>query len=221
MAPVRGLASGETCHKVNFAAPKSFATSFKSDLKETFFPNDPFHDFKGKPLPIKSKKALQYFVPIFGWFPSYTRHDIIPLRNSKASDDSSFVPPLIYLVFGSSKHLAEGTVATSSLIIAATIGAKVNPSGNPQLYLNLVFTTTLISGVTQLILGVFQLGILVDFLSHSTITGFMGGTATLICKVGQLNKGINPSSLKKLDFDTKYISAPIQAGLITAMIALA
>jgi len=25
------------------------------------------------------------------------------------------------------------------------------------------------------------LGILVDFLSHSTITGFMGGTATLIC----------------------------------------
>nr|GEV80626.1 probable sulfate transporter 3.5 [Tanacetum cinerariifolium] len=40
-------------------------------------------------------------------------------------------------------------------------------------------------------------------------------------QVGQLKKGINPSSLKKLDFDTKYISAPIQAGLITAMIALA
>ncbi len=26
-----------------------------------------------------------------------------------------------------------------------------------------------------------RLGILVDFLSHSTITGFMGGTATIIC----------------------------------------
>lgn len=68
MAPVGGLAN-----KVNFAAPRSFATSFKSDLKETFFPDDPFHDFKGKPLPIKAKKALQYFVPIFEWFPSYSR----------------------------------------------------------------------------------------------------------------------------------------------------
>ena len=28
---------------------------------------------------------------------------------------------------------------------------------------------------------VYRLGILVDFLSHATITGFMGGTATLIC----------------------------------------
>ena len=39
--------------------------------------------------------------------------------------------------------------------------------------------------------------------------------------MGHLNKGINPSSLKNLDFDPKYISAPIQAGLVTAMIALA
>lgn len=40
-------------------------------------------------------------------------------------------------------------------------------------------------------------------------------------QVGDLKKGINPSSLKNLDFDPNYISAPIQAGLVTAMIALA
>ncbi|KAL7602243.1 hypothetical protein Lser_V15G24107 [Lactuca serriola] len=336
MAPVvGGGAAGETFHKVNFAAPRSFAAAFKSDLKETLFPDDPFHDFKGKPLPIKAKKALQYFVPIFEWLPKYTRklfmYDLLAgitiaslaipqgISYAKLANIppiiglySSFVPPLIYSVFGSSKHLAVGTVAASSLIIAATIEAKVNPIENPQLYLNLVFTATLISGVTQLILGVFRLGILVDFLSHSTITGFMGGTATLICLqqlkgifglkhftthtdmvsvirvilknrkeirwestvvgvvflvflqftrfvkqkkpklfwvsaiapmvvvvtgcvfayvahvekhgiaiVGDLKKGINPSSLKNLDFDPKYLSAPIQAGLVTAMIALA
>ncbi|CAK9152747.1 unnamed protein product [Ilex paraguariensis] len=157
-----------------------------------------------------------------------------------------------------------------------------------------------------------RLGILVDFLSHSTITGFMGGTATLICLqqlkgmfglkhftthtdmvsvlrailshrdewrwesavvgiifliflqftryvkrkkpslfwvsaiapmvtvligclfayfahaekhgiqiVGDLKKGINPSSIQRLTFDPKYISAPLKAGLITAMVALA
>jgi len=74
MAPVVGVgAAGETLNKVSFAAPRSFTTAFKSDLKETLFPDDPFHDFKGKPLPIKAKKALQYFVPIFEWLPNYTR----------------------------------------------------------------------------------------------------------------------------------------------------
>ncbi|KAJ0815883.1 putative SLC26A/SulP transporter, STAS domain, sulfate anion transporter, STAS domain superfamily [Helianthus annuus] len=335
MAPVRVGATGETLNKVNFSAPRSFATALKSDLKETLFPDDPFHDFKGKPLPIKAKKAVQYFVPIFEWLPKYTwklfMRDLLAgitiaslaipqgISYAKLANIppiiglySSFVPPLIYAVFGSSKHIAVGTVAACSLIIADTIETKVNPIEQPDLYLNLVFTATLVSGVTQLILGVFRLGILVDFLSHSTIIGFMGGTATLICLqqlkgilglkhftthtdmvsviraifknkreirwesavvgviflvflqftrfvkqkkpklfwvsaigpmvvvtsgcifaylahaekhgiaiVGDLKKGINPSSLKNLNFDPKYISAPIQAGLITAVIALA
>ncbi|KVH93927.1 STAS domain-containing protein [Cynara cardunculus var. scolymus] len=335
MAPMLGGGGAGGEHKVNFAAPRSFKTAFKSDLKETFFPDDPFHDFKGKSLPIKAKKTLQYFVPIFEWLPNYTRrlflYDLLAgitiaslaipqgISYAKLADIppviglySSFVPPLIYAVFGSSKHLAVGTVAASSLIIAATLEKKVDPATDPKLYLDLVFTTTLISGVSQLILGVFRLGILVDFLSHSTITGFMGGTATLICLqqlrgifglkhftthtdvvsviraivkyrkeirwestsigviflvflqftkfvkqkkpklfwvsaiapmvvvvsgcvfaylahaekhgiaiVGDLKKGINPPSLHRLNFDPKYISAPIQAGLITAMIALA
>ncbi|KAL8223383.1 hypothetical protein R6Q57_018858 [Mikania cordata] len=335
MAPARVTAAGETLNKVNFAAPRSYGAALKSDLKETFFPDDPFYDFKGNPLPVKAKKALKYFVPVFEWLPKYNRklfmHDLLAgitvaslaipqgISYAKLANIppivglySSFVPPLIYSVFGSSKHIAVGTVAACSLIIAATIESKVNPIENPNLYLNLVFTATLISGVTQLILGVFRLGILVDFLSHSTITGFMGGTATLICLqqlkgilglkhftthtdmvsvirailknkkeirwestvvgviflvflqftrfvkqkkpklfwvsaigpmavvtsgcifaylahaekhgiaiVGHLKKGINPSSIKNLDFDPKYISAPIQAGLVTAMIALA
>nr|GEZ57976.1 probable sulfate transporter 3.5 [Tanacetum cinerariifolium] len=59
--------------KVNFAAPRSFGTAFKSDLKETLFPDDPFHDFKGKPFAVKAKKAIQYFVPVFQWLPNYNR----------------------------------------------------------------------------------------------------------------------------------------------------
>ncbi|KAJ9538623.1 hypothetical protein OSB04_031356 [Centaurea solstitialis] len=332
MTPMLPGGGGGSDHRVSFSAPRSFTTAFKSDLKETFFPDDPFHDFKGKSFPIKAKKTLQYFVPIFEWLPNYTRRlfmfDLLAgitiaslaipqgISYAKLADIPPiigfFVPPLIYSVFGSSKHIAVGTVAASSLIIAATLGKKVDPDTDPELYLDLVFTTTLISGVAQLILGVFRLGILVDFLSHSTITGFMGGTATLICLqqlkgifglkhftthtdvvsviqailknrkeirwestsvgvifliflqftkyvkqkkpklfwvsaiapmvvvvsgcvfaylahaekhgiaiVGDLKKGINPPSIRRLNFDPKYISAPIQAGLITAMIALA
>ena len=70
--------------------------------------------------------------------------------------DSSFVPPFIYAVFGSSKNLAVGTVAACSLLIANTIGETVSPTDNPTLYLNLVFTATFICGIIETALGVLR-----------------------------------------------------------------
>lgn len=64
-----------------------------------------------------------------------------------------FVPPLIYVVIGSSKHLAVGTVAACSLLIADTIGQKVPPKKDPTLYLHLVFTATFFTGIFQTALG--------------------------------------------------------------------
>ncbi|THG09199.1 hypothetical protein TEA_029793 [Camellia sinensis var. sinensis] len=305
--------SSESFHKVNFATPRSFATAFKSDLKETLFPDDPFQEFKNEPFSRKTKKAIQYFVPIFDWLPKYNlslfKYDLLAgitiaslaipqgISYAKLANIppiiglySSFVPPLVYAIFGSSKHLAVGTVAACSLLIGSIIGEKVSPIDNPKLYLDLVFTATFITGLFQTALGFLRLGILVDFLSHSTITGFMGGTATIICLqqlkgmfglkhfttktdvvsvlrtifshrnekqkrarlfwvsaiapmlvvatgclfayfahaekhgiqiVGDLKKGINPISLTNLNFDSKYISAALKAGIITAMVALA
>ncbi|XWS72005.1 hypothetical protein CRYUN_Cryun02cG0003500 [Craigia yunnanensis] len=191
-------------HMVNFAAPRGFSTTFKSDCKETFFPDDPFHKFKNdKPL-LKAKKTIQYFIPLFEWLPKYNlrllRYDLLAgititslaipqgISYAKLGDlppiiglYSSFIPPFVYAIFGSSKHLAVGTVAACSLLIGETIGAKVSPKDDPTLYLHLVFTATFFTGIFQTALGFLRLGILVDFLSHSTITGFMGGTAIIIC----------------------------------------
>ncbi|KAE9462802.1 hypothetical protein C3L33_05293, partial [Rhododendron williamsianum] len=266
----------ESCiYEVNYATPRSFGTALKSDLKETLFPDDPFHEFRNEPPSKKAKKAVQYFVPIFEWLPKYSlrffKYDLlagitiaslaIPQGISYAKLAnlppiiglySSFVPPLVYAVFGSSKHLAVGTVAACSLLIGSIIGQKVSPVDEPELYLHLVFTATFFTGILQAAMGFLRLGIVVDFLSHSTITGFMGGTATIIClqqlkgmfglkhfttktdvvsvlhsiithrnEVGDLKKGINPLSIQHLNFDPKYIAAPIQAAIITAMVALA
>ncbi|GER41554.1 sulfate transporter [Striga asiatica] len=188
---------------VNLGPPRSFGVVFKSKAKETFFPDDPFGHFQKEPLGSKTVKTIQYFIPISQWLPKYSlsvfKYDLlagitiaslaIPQGISYANLAklppiiglySSFVPPLVYAVFGSSKHLAVGTVAACSLLIAETIGEKASPIDNQQLYISLVFTATLFSGLFQTILGVLRLGILVDFLSHSTISGFMGGTAILI-----------------------------------------
>ncbi|CAN4096375.1 unnamed protein product [Withania somnifera] len=176
------MSSPRSLHGVNYAPPRSFGTVLKANLKE----------------------GIQYFVPICQWLPKYNlglfKFDLLSgitiaslaipqgISYAKLADlppiiglYSSFVPPLIYAIFGSSKHLAVGTVATCSLIIAETIQTKVKPHDNMELYLSLFYTATLVSGLLQTALGVLRLGFLVDFLSHSTITGFMGGTALVIC----------------------------------------
>ncbi|CAI0389909.1 unnamed protein product [Linum tenue] len=194
-----------TGHEVSYADPRSFGFKFGSHCKETLFPDDPFRTIRNRHTPVARLKAtLDYFVPIFEWLPKYDvrllQYDIlagititslaIPQGISYAKLANippivglytSFVPPLVYAVFGSSKHLAVGTVASASMIMANTIGAEVSATENPTLYLHLVFTACFLTGVFQFLLGVLRLGILVDFLSHSTITGFMSGTATIIC----------------------------------------
>ncbi|KAG6772093.1 hypothetical protein POTOM_023489 [Populus tomentosa] len=267
--------------QVNFNSPRKFGTTLKSKCKETFFPDDPFRQFKNEKPLGKAKKTLQYFVPIFEWLPQYNlkmfRFDLLAgitittlaipqgISYAKLAEIppiiglySSFVPALVYAILGSSKHVAVGTVAACSLLIADTIGSKVSSKDDPTLYLHLVFTAAFITGVFQAALGFLRrlntcrLGILVDFLSHSTITGFMGGTAIIIClqqlkgllgvshfttktdvvsvlhavfknrnEVGNLHKGLNPISIKYLNFDAEYLPSTLKAGIITGVIALA
>ncbi|GFP84505.1 probable sulfate transporter 3.5 [Phtheirospermum japonicum] len=164
---------------VNLGPPRSFRTVFNSKLKETFFPDDPFRHLQNEPLGRRCLKTLQYFIPISQWLPKYSlalfKYDLlagitiaslaIPQGISYANLAklppviglySSFVPPLVYAVFGSSKHLAVGTVAACSLLIAETIGEKASPIDNQELYVSLVFTATLFSGLLQTLLGVLR-----------------------------------------------------------------
>ncbi|KAK7393509.1 hypothetical protein VNO78_22067 [Psophocarpus tetragonolobus] len=191
-------------HQVEVPPPQSFFNSLKYSLKETFFPDDPLRQFKNKPPSKKFMLALQYFFPIFQWAPKYTFHffksDLIAgitiaslaipqgISYAKLANlppilglYSSFIPPLIYAMMGSSRDLAVGTVAVGSLLMGSMLSSEVNPNEDPNLYLHLAFTATLFAGVFQAALGLFRLGLIVDFLSHATIVGFMGGAATVVC----------------------------------------
>ena len=75
------LAMANSSHMVNFSAPRGFSTTFKSDCKETFFPDDPFDKFKDEKPLLKAKKTIQYFIPLFEWLPKYNlrllRYDLL------------------------------------------------------------------------------------------------------------------------------------------------
>ncbi|KAK4407169.1 Sulfate transporter 3.1 [Sesamum angolense] len=191
-------------HRVAVPPPQPFVRSLKNTLKETFFPDDPLRQFKNQPPTRKFILGLQYVFPILEWGPRYTlqffRADLIAgitiaslaipqgISYAKLANlppilglYSSFVPALVYAVMGSSRDLAVGTVAVGSLLMASMLGNVVNIQENPKLYLHLAFTATFFTGLFEALLGIFRLGFIVDFLSHATIVGFMGGAATVVC----------------------------------------
>eukprot|EP01018_Ginkgo_biloba_P026078 Gb_07163 [translate_table: standard] len=191
-------------HKVNVPAAEGALHRMGGAVRETLFPDDPFRQFKKESCPRRLLLALQYIFPILEWAPKYSFHlfksDVISgitiaslaipqgISYAKLANlppviglYSSFVPPIIYAMLGSSKDVAVGTVAVVSLLLASMISKEASPAENPDLYLRLVFTATLFAGIFQASLGVFRLGLVIDFLSHATIVGFMGGAATVVC----------------------------------------
>ncbi|KAK9272371.1 hypothetical protein L1049_002742 [Liquidambar formosana] len=93
---------------------------------------------------------------------------------------TSVVPPLIYALMGSSREIAIGPVAVISLLLSSMIEKIEDPVASPIAYRKLAFTATFFAGIFQASFGLFRLGFLVDFLSHSAIVGFMAGAAIII-----------------------------------------
>ncbi|KAK3193729.1 hypothetical protein Dsin_025039 [Dipteronia sinensis] len=223
--PSKAKGDSNGVQRVEVPPKQPFFKSLNNNLKETFFPDDPLRQFKNKPASKKFILGLQYFFPIFEWAPRYTfqflKSDLISgitiaslaipqgISYAKLANlppiyglYSSFIPPLVYAMMGSSKDLAVGTVAVASLLTASMLGSEVHATENPTLYLHLAFTATFFAGVFQASLGLLRLGFIVDFLSHATIVGFMGGAATVVCL--QQLKGI--LGLEQFTHSTDIIS---------------
>ncbi|XP_066400130.1 sulfate transporter 3.1-like [Miscanthus floridulus] len=196
---------GAGAARVPVPPARPFLDTFRGNLKETFFPDDPFRGVvRERGAGRRTVAALRYFFPFLEWAPAYRlgtfKSDLIAgitiaslaipqgISYAKLANlppilglYSSFVPPLVYALMGSSKDLAVGTVAVASLLIGSMLGREVSPTENPALYLHLAFTATFFAGVFQASLGLLRLGFIVDFLSHATIVGFMAGAATVVC----------------------------------------
>lgn len=91
---------------------------------------------------------------------------------------ASIAPIILYAIFGSSRALAVGPVAVVSLLTASAIGqvAELGTAGYAIAALTLAF----LSGAFLVLLGVFRLGFLANFLSHPVIAGFITASGILI-----------------------------------------
>ena len=91
---------------------------------------------------------------------------------------ASIAPIILYAIFGTSRALAVGPVAVVSLMTAAAIG-DVAAAGTAG-YVAAAITLAALSGGILLLMGVFRLGFLANFLSHPVIAGFITASGVLI-----------------------------------------
>lgn len=147
------------------------------------------------------QKVLPLLFPFLGWWPLVNRRTlradlwagltgaVIVLPQGVAFAAIAGLPPqyglyaamvpvVVAALFGSSFHLISGPTTTASLVIFANVSQLATPGG--QEYLHLVLALTLLAGIFKLALGVARLGGMVNFVSHSVVTGFMAGAAILI-----------------------------------------
>ena len=91
---------------------------------------------------------------------------------------ASIVPIFLYTILGTSRVRAVGPVAVVSLMTAATIGqlAEAGTAG----YAVAAHTLAFLSGGILLLMGIFRLGFLANFLSHPVISGFISASGLLI-----------------------------------------
>ena len=98
---------------------------------------------------------------------------------------AAFLPVAVAALWGSSNQLGTGPVAVASLLTASALTPLAAPGS--ESFIALAIMLALLVGLIQLSLGVFKLGVVVNFLSHPVIVGFTNAAAIIIA-LSQVNK---------------------------------
>ncbi|WP_369919760.1 SulP family inorganic anion transporter [Marinomonas polaris] len=96
---------------------------------------------------------------------------------------ASILPSILYSFFGTSRSLAVGPVALSSVMTASAV-LPFATAGSEQ-YTTIAIYLAFMSGICLLVLSLLRLGFLTNLLSHPVISGFISASALLIV-IGQL-----------------------------------
>ncbi|CAF3804194.1 unnamed protein product [Rotaria sordida] len=106
----------------------------------------------------------------------------------------SFFPPLIYALFGTSRHVSIGGIAVISLMTGNVVNSFTIESSSTIIQTNItdntirrdynevtiVMALSFTVGLIQLILSIFRFGFVTVFLSDTFISGYTASTAVLV-----------------------------------------
>jgi len=88
------------------------------------------------------------------------------------------VTPLIGALWGSLRQLATGPIAIMSLLVLTTLTPIAEPGSLK--FVELAFLLAFLVGGIYLLIGVFRLGLIMSFISHSAVMGFTSAASLII-----------------------------------------
>ena len=91
---------------------------------------------------------------------------------------ASVAAPLIGAMWGSLRQMATGPIAIMSLLVLTTLSNMAEP-GSPE-YIDLAFLLAMMVGIIYMGIGLFKLGEVMSFISHSAVKGFTAAAALII-----------------------------------------
>jgi SulP family sulfate permease len=91
---------------------------------------------------------------------------------------AALIPSIVGALFGSSRQLSTGPVAMTSLLTAASVAPFA--ARGTEVFYAYVIMLALLSGLFQILFGVFRMGALLNFLSHPVLMGFINAAAIII-----------------------------------------
>lgn len=197
-------------------------------------------------------RALERVLPAYGWLRTYRWRDLsgdlfagLTLAVMLVPQGMAYallaglppimglyagtVPVIVYALFSSSRYLSPGPVAIVSLLTFSGVSALAEPGTDE--YVGLALLLALMVGVIHLVLGIFRIGFMINFLSHPVISGFTSAAAIVIA-LSQLKYllGIDfPSDLSTLALlfeatrrigETNLITVALGLGSIAGLVLL-
>ncbi|MEE9428898.1 MAG: sulfate permease [Paracoccaceae bacterium] len=132
---------------------------------------------------------------------------------------ASILPLVAYAIFGTSRTLAVGPVAVVSLMTAAAVG-NLALQGTAE-YAAAAIILAFLSGLILLVMGIFRLGFMANFLSHPVIAGFITASGILIA-TSQLKNilGVDAGGHNLIDFVTSLFAHISETNFITLIIGV-
>ncbi len=152
-------------------------------------------------MSLKNYINIQDFLPFLSWLKDYDKSKlykdfiagitvaIILIPQVMAYAILAGLPPVhgLYAAFlgtavaslwGSSRHLSTGPAALVSFLVLTALVPIATPE-SPE-FIALAIILALIIGLIQLLMGIFKLGFIMNFISHSVISGFTTAAAIII-----------------------------------------
>ncbi|KAF5582609.1 family sulfate permease [Fusarium pseudocircinatum] len=121
---------------------------------------------------------------------------------------SSFIGPMIYWIFGTSKDISIGPVAVLSTVVGNVVQDVQDSGQNVPAHI-VASALSVIAGFIVLVIGLLRCGWIVDLISITSLSAFMTGSAITIC-VGQLPALLGLSGFSNRDPPYKVLANTIE-----------